>query len=29
MLLKITEKIIRENALDQKKKKPTLNLTLG
>ena len=29
MLLKITEKIIRENVLDQKEKKPTLNLTLG
>ena len=29
MLLKITEKIIRENALEQKKKKPWLNLTLA
>ena len=29
MLLKITEKIIRENAFEQKKKKPGLNLTLG
>ena len=29
MLLNITEKIIRENAFDQKKKKPWLNLTLG
>ena len=27
MLLKITEKIIRENAFEQKKKKPRLNLT--
>ena len=26
MLLKITEKIIRENAFEQKKKKPRLNL---
>ena len=29
MLLKITEKIIRENAFEQKKKNPGLNLTLG
>ena len=29
MLLKITEKTIRENAFEQKKKKPALNLTLG
>ena len=29
MLLKITEKIIRENAFERKKKKPGLNLTLG
>ena len=29
MLLKITEKIIRENAFEWKKKKPGLNLTLG
>ena len=29
MLLKITEKIIRENAFERKKKKPRLNLTLG
>ena len=29
MLLKVTENIIRENALDQKKKKTRLNLTLG
>ena len=29
MLLEITEKIIRENAFEQKKKKPGLNLTLG
>ena len=29
MLLKITEKIIQENAFEQEKKKPTLNLTLG
>ena len=29
MLLQITEKIIRENAFEQKKKKPGLNLTLG
>ena len=28
MLLKITEKIIPENAFKQKKKKPGLNLTL-
>ena len=28
MLLKITEKIIRENAFEQKKKKPGLNSTL-
>ena len=27
-LLKITEKIIQENAFEQKKKKPGLNLTL-
>ena len=26
---KITEKIIRENAFEHKKKKPGLNLTLG
>ena len=29
MLLKITEKTIRENAFEQEKKKPGLNLTLG
>ena len=29
MLLKITEKIIRENVFEQKKKEPGLNLTLG
>ena len=29
MLLKVTEKIISENAFKQKKKKPGLNLTLG
>ena len=29
MLLKITEKIIRETVFEQKKKKPRLNLTLG
>ena len=29
MLLKIAEKIFRENAFEQKKKKPGLNLTLG
>ena len=29
MFLNITEKIIRENAFDQKKKKHWLNLTLG
>ena len=29
MLVKLTEKIIRENAFEQKKKKPGLNLTLG
>ena len=29
MLLKITEKTIRENSFEQKKKKPGLNLTLG
>ena len=29
MLLKITKKIIRENAFEQKKKKPGLNLTPG
>ena len=28
MLLEITEKIIRKNAFEQKKKKPGLNLTL-
>ena len=28
MFLKITEKFIRENAFQQKKKKPGLNLTL-
>ena len=28
MLFKITEKIIRENAFEQKKNKPGLNLTL-
>ena len=28
MFLKITEKIIWENAFEQKKKKPELNLTL-
>ena len=28
MLLKITEKFMRENAFQQKKKKPGLNLTL-
>ena len=27
--LKITEKIIQENAFERKKKKPGLNLTLG
>ena len=27
MLLKMIEKIIRENAFEQKKKKPELNLT--
>ena len=27
--VKLTEKIIRENAFEQKKKKPGLNLTLG
>ena len=29
MLLKITEKSVGENAFEQKKKKPELNLTLG
>ena len=29
MLLEITEKIVGENAFEQKKKKPGLNLTLG
>ena len=29
MFLNITEKIIREIAFDQKKKKPRLNLNLG
>ena len=29
MLLKITEEIIQENAFEQKKQKPGLNLTLG
>ena len=29
MLFKITEKIIKENAFEQKKKKPELHLTLG
>ena len=29
MLLKITEKIIREIVFEQKKKKPRLNLTLA
>ena len=29
MVLKITEKFIRENAFEQKKKKPGLNLTPG
>ena len=29
MLLKLTDKIIRENAFEQKKKKPGLSLTLG
>ena len=29
MLLKIRVKIMRENAFEQKKKKPGLNLTLG
>ena len=29
MLLKMIGKIIRENAFEQKKKKPGLNLTLG
>ena len=29
MLLKIIEKIIRENVFERKKKKPGLNLTLG
>ena len=27
--IKITEKVIRENAFEHKKKKPGLNLTLG
>ena len=29
MFLEITDKIIGENAFEQKKKKPQLNLTLG
>ena len=29
ILLRITEKIIRENAFEQQKKKTGLNLTLG
>ena len=29
MLLEITEKIVGENAFEQKKKNPRLNLTLG
>ena len=29
MLLKITEKVIRENVFEEKKNKPELNLTLG
>ena len=29
MLLKITEKFIQENAFEQNKKKPGLDLTLG
>ena len=29
MHLRITEKTIQENAFEQKKKKPWLNLTLG
>ena len=29
MILKITEKFVRENVFEQKKKKPGLNLTLG
>jgi len=29
MLLRIAEKIIRENDFEQKEKKPGLNLTLG
>ena len=29
MLLKLTEKIIRENVFEEKKKKLGLNLTLG
>ena len=29
MLYWISEKIVRENAFEQKKKKPGLNLTLG
>ena len=29
ILLRITEKIIRENAFEQQKKKARLNLTLG
>ena len=29
MLLKITEKIIRKKAFEQKKKKPGFDLTLG
>ena len=29
MLLKITEKTVQENAFEQRKKKPGLNLTLA
>ena len=29
MLLEITEKIVRENAFEQKRENPGLNLTLG
>ena len=29
MLLKLTQKIIRENAFERNKKKPGFNLTLG
>ena len=29
MLLEVTEKIMLENAFEQKKKKPRFNLTLG